>query len=182
MRDRSGRAIGALLALLLLHGASCDYEQPTASGLPPCNAVPAAQQAACPPLRIESACAYLASCGILAGHYLGQTGAACSSHEQCGVGQCIEQNGSRRCRYHYLDYAWCVRRLTQLGDHPCSGQPFSADQRRAALQCIVDTPCGALGLQLRDKLQAVGELDLLTCNGGRNLHTATVCDLGMLNY
>jgi len=149
----------------------------------------------CPPAGTQTpkptgpeACARLVACGILAGEYYGSQGQECSASAECQGGKCLPTSSGQRCHYPYLDYEWCVSKLTDPRSDPCgSDQDFTALQVDSAVRCILSTPCGSLGLSFADKQQSSdkrGDLDKYTCKSDSKttIWTATICDHGMLRY
>ncbi|MCC6746511.1 MAG: hypothetical protein IT371_02570 [Deltaproteobacteria bacterium] len=136
---------------------------------------------------IEATCRRLEACGIIGGAFLRPSGDECKEDSQCGVGSCLpDDKGVPRCRYHYLDHAWCVARLTLGRSDPCGGdRRYGADELASIGRCIDQLACGSLGLPLAAKLGSAEKrpaLDKYTCNNGKSMWTATVCDNGLLGY
>lgn len=206
-------SIQAWLAIFgLIFICSCGEDAQPGSGYSsPCD-TPAAGAMGCPArppssttnsLTIYDACNKLVGCGVLASEWFGYQSGDCSTASSCantstaratgGPGRCIKVGNNQRCAYHYMDYAWCVARLSTPGSHPCAGKPFVSDDINAILSCIANTPCGNLGLAMDDRYirnnmslnlrpRKDRESDKITCNNNHRYWTATACDQGLLRY
>lgn len=193
--SRACSALALCLAGLLL-GACGDGGIP-AGYTDPCQ-TPMAEVLGCPagsapamPATAGEACRKLLACGILAEERLVSSTKVCAETSRCDGdrgGICLKGSDARfTCHYPKLDLAWCALRLARPGGDPCrAGHDYSAAEAAAAVQCMVQTRCDALGLRLGEKLLPAKfrpELDLVRCDGGKKtVWTATTCDQGILAY
>jgi hypothetical protein len=111
--------------------------------------------------------------------------AACEKLVRCGVLADEWLTGDDET--HYLDYTWCLRRLSLYGrrSDPCADRAYTREQAESAMRCIETTACSALGLPLSQKRgnrSETPEMDRYECPNGEQRRTATVCDQGLLSY
>ena len=136
---------------------------------------------------IIDACNRLVSCGQLSAERLVAGASECQSDSDCGTGECLpNKDNAPRCHFHSLDLLWCVERLSKGRADPCDGErDFDQIEVAATLSCIVETSCESLGLPFPEKLLGRdnrADVDKYTCNDGKTVFTATVCDHGLLSY
>ncbi|MBW2731027.1 MAG: hypothetical protein JRH20_01470 [Deltaproteobacteria bacterium] len=112
----------------------------------------------------EDACERLVQCGILAGERI--------------VGDPL---------HHEFDYRWCLGRLRLPPQDPCeSHRRYTPDHVNPAIECMMSTPCVALGEPFSAKFVGGDDsstIDSYLCPDGTTTRcTATICDHGILNY
>jgi hypothetical protein len=142
---------------------------------------------------IVDACRKLVTCGILASTYRPTSGTDCENSNICEAnrrnsgGEClVTPKGASKCHYPFLDYWWCVRRLTQPSSDPCdSNTIFTSNHVQEAVACIGVTPCASLGLPFAAKVSSQSTrptMDKYTCMNNSTVWTSTTCDFGLLYY
>jgi hypothetical protein len=138
-----------------------------------------------PPFTLYDACAKLVDCGILAAEFLGRrtSGEPCQRSADCDRGQCIASGDDSFCYEPFLDYEWCVGRMSSLPSDPCGGR-FTVQEMEVAVECIASIECPALGLPFGVKRDgdARRDTDRYVCENDDRVLTATVCDNGILHY
>lgn len=140
---------------------------------------------------VQDACQKLVGCGVLAGDYVNRTGPECTDNNSCTTrpgGECLPHGEGHQCFFPFLDYSWCVHRLSALAElaDPCDRDQHPGVQAvQQALDCISVTKCPALGLSFIEKRKGReerSEKDKYICSDQTKVWTATICDAGLLSY
>jgi hypothetical protein len=183
---------GALVGCGDVGSATPGYAEPCMTpmaGAMGCPAPPSMPQ----DTTISDACRKIVACGILAGSYRQNSGTDCENSNICesnrrgAGGEClVTPKGASKCHYPFLDYWWCMRRLTQPSGDPCDGNTsFTSYHVQEALACIAVTPCASLGLPFAAKVSSQSTrptMDKYTCKNNSTVWTSTTCDSGLLYY
>ncbi len=191
---------GSCLAVLALgcgddFTANSGYADPCTTTMAGVLGCPAASPAPKVP-TVYDACQKLVDCGTLAGEFLHRQSSECTDNDSCTDrpgGECLPYRETEQCYYPYLDYQWCLHRLSALADltDPCDmDQHPSVDAVQRAVDCIAVTECSAMGLSFMEKGKTRDaeenprpEKDTYTCSDGETkVWTATICDFGLLYY